>query len=146
MSFLACFTFIQDIFEQQLLRGVSFFQHAKPALLEALSQKLHPKVVDKGEIIFNEGAKGEDMYLVAKGFVAIYQKKTKIAELGPGSCFGEMALLSNEPRNARVMALERTQLLYLKQHDFHNVIEQWPSMRKYIKQLQKKRHQKKESD
>ena len=127
--------FVQDVLEHQLLRGVSFFHNAPLEMLKALSPKLTPKIVDKGEIVFDAGIAGDEMFLVASGSVGIYRQKSKIAELGTGSCFGEMALLSNQPRSARVTAMERTQLLCLKKDDFNEVIEDWPDVHEYMQEL-----------
>lgn len=127
--------FVQEVLKNQMLCGVSFFQKAPAELLKDLSSKLNPKVIDKGEVVFDEGNSGKEMFLVSSGSVGIYRKQTKIAEITSGSCFGEMALLSNHPRSARVIALERTQLLCLNKGDFTAVLNKWPDFSEFIQEL-----------
>lgn len=70
----------------------------------------------KGEIVFEEGSPGQEMFIVRTGRVEIIMKGTEgplpLAILGPGEVFGEMALVDDAPRSATATAMENdTQLV-----------------------------------
>jgi CheY-like chemotaxis protein len=70
-----------------------------------------------GQVIFEEGARGEEAYVVESGRVAIYKtaegRKMVLGELSHGGVFGEMALIDDEPRMASAEAVEDTSCLVL---------------------------------
>jgi CRP-like cAMP-binding protein len=69
--------------------------------------------VDAEQAIVTEGEASDSLYVIASGAVRVERGGEAIAELGPGSHFGEMALLTNRPRSATVRALKNTRLLAL---------------------------------
>ena len=81
-----------------------------------------------GEIIFLEGDKGNSFFLIVEGEVAILKgagiSQRELRRLTPGHGFGEMALISNEPRSATVKALTDTALLRLDQDGFTVLMNQ----------------------
>jgi diguanylate cyclase (GGDEF)-like protein len=88
--------------------------------------------VRRGEVIFNEGDAGDQLYIVQSGAVAIYGmlpggKRRRVAEFSPGDFFGEMAIIDNAPRSATCVAREDTGLLGLHRDDFFDLIERHPS-------------------
>jgi serine/threonine protein phosphatase PrpC/CRP-like cAMP-binding protein len=75
------------------------------------------------ESIFEEGAEGDELFVVLKGRVAVRKGDTVIVELGQGEHFGEMALLDRGPRSASVRAIEETKLLAMKRRDFLGIVK-----------------------
>ena len=67
------------------------------------------------EVLFNEGDKGSDMYVVRSGSVRVFiksgGKEKTLAILGPGEFVGEMSLLTGQPRTATAIVLEDAELL-----------------------------------
>ncbi|PKL13579.1 MAG: hypothetical protein CVV50_03320 [Spirochaetae bacterium HGW-Spirochaetae-6] len=92
------------------------------------------KDYEAGEIIFEEGAPGNEMYVVKEGEVSIEttiktEGKSIIKNLGvlsPGDFFGEMAIIGGENRSARALARTRTQLVTLNKNRFYELIENSP--------------------
>jgi CRP-like cAMP-binding protein len=68
-----------------------------------------------GETILQEGAGGSTMYVVVRGRVSVRKmsgpKQVEIKCVSPGECFGEMAIISQLPRSATVVALEPTEVV-----------------------------------
>lgn len=72
---------------------------------------LDRRFVPKGTLLIEQGGLGDRAYLVESGRVEVWAMSaegimTKLAELGPGSIFGEMATVKGEKRNANVRTLE----------------------------------------
>ena len=85
-----------------------------------------------GETVFLEGSTGSFMYVVAAGAVEIRRKKEgterKVAELGPGEIFGELAVVDSEERMATAIACQDgTQLVAIDQARFVYLTSQQPA-------------------
>ena len=92
---------------------------------EALFQRFG-KEFPKGTVLFREGETGKEMFVLQAGRVVITKtvrdtEKT-LAVLGPGEFFGEMALISNKPRNATAAVEEASRLLVIDPKTFEGMI------------------------
>ncbi len=92
---------------------------------EALFQRFG-KDIPKGTVLFREGDPGKEMYVLQSGRVAISKKvrdvEKVLATLGPGEFFGEMAIISNKPRNASATVEEEARLLVIDPRTFEAMI------------------------
>lgn len=90
------------------------------------------KVIPKDQIIFREGAKGDAGYLIKSGKVEISKlidgKKLVLENLGPGSLFGEMALILDQDRAASAVASEPVELFVLDKDGFTNMLDKSPKI------------------
>lgn len=82
----------------------------------------------KGAYIFREGDTDSDMFYILSGHVRVEQEagyaKNKLAELGPGNYFGEMAPLIDIPRTASVVTLEDSNIAVIDRETFcHLLVE-----------------------
>lgn len=84
------------------------------------------KEFPKGTVLFHEGETGKEMFVLQAGKVVIaktVRDTVKIlATLGPGEFFGEMALISNRPRNATATVEEPARLLVIDPKTFEGMI------------------------
>jgi len=84
------------------------------------------KLAKAGELIFCEGDDAEYVYFIEAGKISIYLQKfnakDEIHTLGAGDCFGEMAVLLNERRNASACAVEDTRFLTLSRNAFLDLV------------------------
>lgn len=71
-----------------------------------------------GEIIFQEGAPGDLMYVVQVGELEVLYRGKVIETIGPGGLFGEMALVDQSPRSATVVAKTDCKLVCLDETGF----------------------------
>lgn len=98
--------------------------------IAALLQALTPHSVRAGEVVIQQGAKGDFFYIVQSGTVCVSRQANAqtaavpLAELGAGDSFGEEALLSDHPRNATVTAVTDAHLLRLAQKDFLRLLKE----------------------
>jgi CRP-like cAMP-binding protein len=92
---------------------------------EALFQRFG-KDLPKGTVLFREGEPGKEMYVLQSGKIAISKKvrdvEKVLAVLGPGEFFGEMAIISNKPRNASATVEEDARLLLIDPKTFEAMI------------------------
>jgi MFS family permease len=104
--------------ELALLRSVGIFAPLPEHVAEQLSGRLIPVEVPAGTVVIREGDAGDRYYLVAEGTLAVTVGAEPRRELGPGTSFGEIALLRDVPRTATVTALTDCRLLALDRDVF----------------------------
>ncbi|HBB27072.1 TPA: hypothetical protein DCZ36_01060 [Candidatus Gracilibacteria bacterium] len=81
-----------------------------------MSETLH---FNKGATIISEGDVSDNRaYLIESGSVDIYRQDVNITTLHEGDIFGEMALITNEPRTARVVSSTDTEVLAFNKDEF----------------------------
>jgi CRP-like cAMP-binding protein len=92
------------------------FSEAEVAYFLLMSQTQYRKI---GETIIHEAEQSNGCaYYVNRWVVKVTQSGKELANLGPGSFFGEIALITDEPRTATVEALEETELQVFMKDDF----------------------------
>ncbi|CAN5732422.1 hypothetical protein BH11MYX2_BH11MYX2_10960 [soil metagenome] len=94
-----------------MLAATPLFSELSPAVLELLIPRMKLVVLDPDEVLFNEGDAGECLYVVSEGEVVVESGGNELARLGPGSFFGEVALITDQPRSATVRAVTRVEAL-----------------------------------
>lgn len=91
-----------------------------------VSELLHERVYEKGEIIFEEGDIGHGIYAVVSGKVRADTThdsfKDAIMEFGPGETLGELSLFEEAPRPATVVAVEQTVMVALFRAEFSSLL------------------------
>jgi CRP/FNR family cyclic AMP-dependent transcriptional regulator len=80
----------------------------------------------KGEIIFERGQPAECMYVVADGEVEISLEGRSMDVLGREGIFGEMALITNEPRSATATARSDCRLVEIPEKHFLYLVAETP--------------------
>ena len=110
------------------LRRVQLLRQAPAEDLVALWRRLREQAVAAGQVICQRGELGDRFYIVQTGGVEVRlgtgPDSMPLYRLGPGDCFGEMSLLSGEPRSADVVALEDSVLWSLDRSDFEAVVNE----------------------
>ena len=101
-----------------LLRRVSIFSPLAQHVVEHLAGHLIPCPLPAGGVVMSEGEAGDRVYVLSQGRVGVDKGGVRVAELGPGDYFGEIALLRDVPRTATVIALDEVDLLALERDVF----------------------------
>jgi CRP/FNR family transcriptional regulator, cyclic AMP receptor protein len=115
----------------QLLRRVPLFAALEAESLRALASYSVPRRYEPGQVVFRENDEGDICYVIQTGAVRVTRKHhtgrvITLAELGPGSIFGELAMLSRRPRSATVEALGQTTALALFSDDLKRLLASQP--------------------
>jgi voltage-gated potassium channel len=105
---------------------VELFRCADELLLREAVRLLRPKVFLPGEHIIRQGEYGDCMYFLTSGEVRVSAEDGEIARLGPGSPFGETALLENLHRNANVVSESFSTGYQLTKADFDALRSRYP--------------------
>lgn len=103
-------------YDSTTFRNFGFFQQPEGSRLYA-----------PGEIIFAEGEPGDFMYVIIEGEVAVTLDGRLVNYLGPGTLFGEMALMDKRPRSATVTAAVACRVLPLDTQRFETLIRDEPA-------------------
>jgi len=115
------------------LRAIPLFSRVVDADLEDIASHLIERRFPKNTTVVEEGLPGDYMYVIRQGRVKVAKAsedgREKIMQfMEAGDFFGEMALLSNDPRSASVKTLEPTVLLALSRRDFIEQLRQSPDL------------------
>ncbi len=118
----------------EVLKKVPFFRTLGKEGIDFVVERLKFKPFDENEVICQIGDPGDKMYIIISGRVKVLVKseedgnETIIAYLGSGDYFGEMSLLTGEPRSASVITVEPSEMFILNKADFDVIVERYPSI------------------
>jgi CRP-like cAMP-binding protein len=129
---------------EELLKRVPMFEKLDDADFQRLADALVPRTVLAGENIIQQGERGRSLYLIARGVVAVLVTKSgrpasRVASLHAGEFFGERALLTDEPRNATVMAATDCRLFELSRRDVEAMCEVCDGVREALQTAARER-------
>jgi len=117
-----------------MIDRVPLFHELPQASQQRLAASLRPGIALPGQAIVVRGHRGRSMYFIVAGEVMVELTDGGI-RLGPGSFFGEMALLSRGPRSATVRAEGYCHLLILDERDFREAIRRDPALKQHIEEV-----------
>ncbi|MCU1280224.1 MAG: cyclic nucleotide-binding protein [bacterium] len=92
-----------------------------------------------GDTVLREGEAGDACYLVASGTVRVTKAGVEVAQLGPGSFFGEFAVLSDQRRHASVHALEPLELLEIRRELIDEIVAAHPGVARTLRTFYRQR-------
>lgn len=118
---------------RELLAGHFLLQHLEAAELDELLRFARERLLPDGHAVFRRGDPGTSMMAVLEGRVRIGVcsedgKEITLAILGPGTPFGEIALIDGKGRTADAVAMGPCRLLVLEQRDFLPFLERHPAV------------------
>lgn len=129
----------------RMLRKVEFFSPLTIGQIEQVLPHIALYAYEPGETVFKQGEAGDAFYIVYKGTVSINIKNgflsfsKTVAKLGEGSFFGEIALLSRDPRNATVVCEGPVELFVLVSGDFQFILHENPQTAAEMKRIAARR-------
>src|ERR1700694_1367285 len=104
------------------------FSNCSSRELSKIARASDEITVPPGKVLCEEGKPGREFFWIVSGTAAVKRHGRKIATLGPGQYFGEMALLDRLPRSASVVSETEMDLLVLSQAAFNGVLDTVPQM------------------
>jgi CRP-like cAMP-binding protein len=110
------------------LARVPLFRGIEAKHLERLARQFRDRTFSAGTEVTREGEPGVGFFVVADGTASVNVGGEEKATLGPGSAFGEMALIDEGPRSATVVATSTLDCLVLTPWDFKSFVEETPTV------------------
>jgi len=124
----------------EFLRPIELFKTLTPRQLTDIAEKMSKRHYAAGETIIRKGDPGDEFFLVFDGEVEVIRADREVARLGPGDFFGEVALISGEPRNATVVAPKAADTYVLGKSDFEAALAASQSFRDQLYRIYFLRH------
>lgn len=126
--------------EVETFRLSPLFTDFSPEELLALIQGLDLLTFEPGQILIAEGEPGTSLLVVASGEVRVYVRndvnhQVEIRRLGAGEFFGEISILTGQPRTATVVAAEPCEILELDKGKVDEIGRRYPNVPKVIREF-----------
>ena len=112
----------------ELLRQVPLFAACSKRELSEISMLADELALPQGTALITEGKQGHEFFVLVDGEVDVRAKGRKPKSLGDGAFFGEMALVSQRPRNATVTASSPIRVLVIHEQSFRRLLRDVPSI------------------
>ena len=112
----------------ELLAETRLFSAVDPAGLERIADRVTELEVAADRVIARQGEIGTGFFMIVSGLVRVVRDGETLAELGPGTFFGELSVLDGQPRNAQVVSIGPTVCLALASWDFEAVVREQPEV------------------
>ncbi len=112
----------------ELLRGVGLFSSCTRGELRSIESLTTIQDVPAGKVLTKQGAAGREFFVIVDGAAVVFRHGLEIARIGPGSFFGELALLDGGERTATVVADTEMVLAVLSRSDFKSLQLSAPSV------------------
>ena len=114
------------------LREVALFSEMDEQEVAEIRAIMDEMKFISGQTIVREGETGDLFYIITEGEVQVTipdadGKEVVLHDLGPGGFFGELSMLTSEPRSARVRAVENVTVLALERDEFFSFLKKRPS-------------------
>jgi len=124
----------------EFLRPIDLFKALTPQQLTDVAEHVKKRHFAAGETIVREGEPGEEFFVISDGEVEVIRADHEVARLRPGDFFGEVALISGEPRNATVVAEGEVDTYVLGKTDFETALASSRSFRDQLHRVYFMRH------
>jgi CRP/FNR family transcriptional regulator, cyclic AMP receptor protein len=110
------------------LKTIWLFSSCTGSELRKIRSSLDEIEVPKGKVLVEEGRIGLEFFLIVTGKAAVSRNGKRVATLGPGDHFGELALLDRRPRSATVTSETDMDVLVLSQRQFNGLLQSVPTI------------------
>ncbi|MCD4785439.1 MAG: mechanosensitive ion channel [Candidatus Eremiobacteraeota bacterium] len=125
----------QEMFN--ILRTIDFLQELGEEALWDIVERLKIQLYSDGELIIRQGNTGDTFYILQSGDVKVMAKNEEghlflSKDLSSGNFFGEISVLTGEPRSASIKAITPVQLLMLNKDDFKIILSKYPELAEKI--------------
>jgi CRP-like cAMP-binding protein len=116
----------------ELIRAAPLFSRCSKSELATIAQAADEVTVPADTELVREGDRGREFMVIVEGAALVKRKGRKIAELGQGDFFGEIALVSRGPRTATVTTTAPSHLLVITDQAFVPLIERMPKIQSRV--------------
>jgi CRP/FNR family transcriptional regulator, cyclic AMP receptor protein len=111
-----------------LIRKVPLFARCSRAELKEIALLADEIDLHEGKEMTREGAPGREFFVLLDGTADVKKNGRRVNTLGPGDFFGEIALVSREPRTATVIATSPVRALVITDRSFRRLLDDAPQV------------------
>jgi len=115
-----------------ILKQIPIFADLDQENHQEIIKNINLQFFPKETVIFSKGTPGDALYIIKQGLVQIFKGEgtdiEELAQLKDSDFFGEMALISEEPRMASAKTVTDSDIFILKKEDFMKLIQSDPNM------------------
>ena len=135
---------MQYLEPDELIKASALFHNLQPDETTHILSRLQPATFESGTRILESGIWHGLLYIISSGTVSVCLQEdsgncARIAQLGPGECFGEMSLITGEPPSATVLADDDITVWALPEADFLALIRTCPTLLQNINAILSRR-------
>jgi len=110
------------------LKSIWLFSGCSGNELRKIRSSLDEVHVPAGKQLVKEGRIGQQFFIIVDGRAAVTRNGRKVATLGEGSHFGELAMLDRRPRSASVISETDMDVLVMSQRQFNGLLQSVPTI------------------
>lgn len=122
-----------------LLKNINLFTSLPDEDIDTLAKNLQVLTFVAGETVIRQGDRGDSMYVVAEGLLAVSIEDSgetiEVAKIAPGDFFGEMSLLLNEPRSASIVAASEAVIYELHREPLAEIFTHNPTCLDHLSEV-----------
>jgi CRP/FNR family transcriptional regulator, cyclic AMP receptor protein len=108
------------------IRGVPLFSRCSKKELAEVAKLADEIDFGPGKELTREGASAREFFVLIEGEAEVKRKGRKVATMGPGDFFGEIALIAHSPRTATVTTTTSVELLVITAQSFRTLLDHQP--------------------
>jgi CRP/FNR family cyclic AMP-dependent transcriptional regulator len=112
-----------------LIRKVPLFARCSRAELKEIAMLADEIDLREGKEMTRQGAPGREFFVLLEGTADVKKNNRRVNTLGPGDFFGEIALVSREPRTATVIATSPVRALVITDWSFRQLLDDAPRVK-----------------
>ncbi len=111
-----------------LIKGVPLFSAASKQELAEIASIADEIDLPEGKVLIKEGDSGREFFVLVDGTAEVERGGKKVALIGPGDFFGEIALISKTPRNATITTTSAVRALVITDRAFRTLLDHAPQI------------------
>ena len=111
-----------------LIKGVPLFSSASKHELGEIASIADEIDLPEGKVLIAEGDTGREFFVLIDGTAEVTRGGKKVASIGPGDFFGEIALISKTPRNATITTTSPVRALVITDRAFRSLLDHSPQI------------------
>jgi CRP/FNR family cyclic AMP-dependent transcriptional regulator len=110
------------------LRGIALFAGLDETALKRIAALATEFEAPAGQVLAERGQPGSGLLVIESGEITVEFPDGRLIEYGPGDFFGEVSLLTDEPRTARVRSQSPVRGIAISRSEFFELLDQEPRM------------------
>ncbi len=121
----------------QALRSAPIFEDVSDRIIADFTRSSRIRALEKGEILFSQTDPADTVYVVRSGCISIFLatpegRELVINEMHTGDCFGELSLITDQPRSTGALARESSEVISIPRDVFLKGLEAEPELMRRV--------------